>query len=225
MQTYLKVLNLSGRCLRFSQFSQLSFMQYMGLCLLSSPIPLIIVRIRILYLIIIIKSDLSIFHCLGLDHETMVCAVYIFILWYLKSISNKDTAFKEMLIFGKSWNVTWFQLKAYKMFAKWALESWINQCERVLAFNPLRAGPVYVWDPKLVITVLTDGLAPNGAKPSVNTVQTEKLDRFLPICQVMNDCTSSLWNGWRHSKWPTKSRGTSSVNCHVLNRFMILITV
>ena len=50
-------------------------------------------------------------------------------LHYDISISNKDTAFKEMLIFGKSWNVTWFQLKAYKMFAKWALESWINQCE------------------------------------------------------------------------------------------------
>ena len=66
---------VSSVCLRFSQFSQLSFMQYMGLCLLSSPIPLIIVRICILYLIIIIKSDLwSIFHCLGLGHETMVCA-------------------------------------------------------------------------------------------------------------------------------------------------------
>ena len=59
---------LSRVCvLRFSQFSQLSFMQYMGLCLLSSPIPLVIVRICILYLIIIIiKSDLwSICHCLG----------------------------------------------------------------------------------------------------------------------------------------------------------------
>ena len=67
---------VSSVCLRFSQFSPLSFMQYMGLCLLSSPIPLIIVRIHILYLIIIIKSDLwSIFHCLGLGHETMVCAV------------------------------------------------------------------------------------------------------------------------------------------------------
>ena len=42
-------------------------------------------------------------------------------LWYLKSISYKDTAFQERLVFGKSWNVTWFQLKVYKMFAKWAL--------------------------------------------------------------------------------------------------------
>ena len=71
--------SVSSVCLRFSPFSLLSFMQYMGLCLLSSPIPLVIVRIRILYLIIIIKSDLwSICHCLGLGHETMVCAVWIF---------------------------------------------------------------------------------------------------------------------------------------------------
>ena len=47
--------SVSSVCLRFSQFSLLSFMQYMGLCLLSSPIPVVIVRIRILYLIIIIK--------------------------------------------------------------------------------------------------------------------------------------------------------------------------
>ena len=54
---------LSGRfCLecvsKVESSSQLSFMQYMGLCVFSLPISLmIIVRIRVLYVIIIIKSE------------------------------------------------------------------------------------------------------------------------------------------------------------------------
>ena len=72
----LSVNSVSLVCLRFSQFSQLSFMQYMGLCLLSLHISLMIVRIRMLHLIFIIKSEICpIRYCLGLDHETMVCAV------------------------------------------------------------------------------------------------------------------------------------------------------
>ena len=48
----------SSVCLRFSQFSQLSFVQYMGLCICSLPVYIVInVRICILYLIIIIKSE------------------------------------------------------------------------------------------------------------------------------------------------------------------------
>ena len=52
-------------CLRLSQFSQSSFMQYMGLCIISWPIPLmLIVRIHVLYLIIIIKTKVwHICHC------------------------------------------------------------------------------------------------------------------------------------------------------------------
>ena len=86
MQTYLKVSNIYNTCevhsvsslhLRWSQISQLPAMQYMGLCVLNLPISfMIIVRIRILDLIIIIKSEVwSICHCLWLGHETMVCAV------------------------------------------------------------------------------------------------------------------------------------------------------
>ena len=50
-----------------------------GLCVFSLPIPfLMIERIYILCLIIIIKSEVwTITHCLGLGHETMVCAVYL----------------------------------------------------------------------------------------------------------------------------------------------------
>ena len=73
MQTYLKVL----------------------ICLLSLHIYLIIVRILIFYLIIIIKYEVwPICYCLGLGHETLVCAVSFYILtklWYLESIGNRDT--------------------------------------------------------------------------------------------------------------------------------------
>ena len=77
-------LHLSRVCLTLSQFSQLSFMQYMGLCVFSLPIYLMmIVIIHALKLIIdIIKSEVwPIYHYLGLGHETMVCAVCLSIFW------------------------------------------------------------------------------------------------------------------------------------------------
>ena len=92
----LSVNSVTRVCLRFSQFSQLSFMQYMGLCLLSLPISLMIVRIRMLYLIIIKSEVCPIRHCLGLDHETMVLAIET-------PQSYTCLAFQEMLNFGKSW--------------------------------------------------------------------------------------------------------------------------
>ena len=66
---------------RLSIFSQLSNIQYVGLCVFSLPIPLVMIeRIYILCLIIIIKSEVwTITHCLGLGHETMVCTVCLFI--------------------------------------------------------------------------------------------------------------------------------------------------
>ena len=45
---------MSSVCLRLGQFSQLSFMQYMGLCVVSLPIyTMMIGTIHVLYLIII----------------------------------------------------------------------------------------------------------------------------------------------------------------------------
>ena len=69
--------NLSSVWVRFSIFSQLSIIQYVGLCVFSLPIPFVMIeRIYILCLIIIIKSEVwTITHCLGLGHETMVCGV------------------------------------------------------------------------------------------------------------------------------------------------------
>ena len=68
---------------RLSIFSQLSNLQYVGLCVFSLPIPFVMIeRIYILCLIIIIKSEVwTITHCLGLGHETMVCAVCLSYAW------------------------------------------------------------------------------------------------------------------------------------------------
>ena len=68
---------LSSVWVRLSMFSPLSIIQYVGLCVFSLPIPLVMIdRIYLLCLIIIIKSEVwTITHCLGLGHETMVCAV------------------------------------------------------------------------------------------------------------------------------------------------------
>ena len=57
-------------------------MQYTVLCVFCLPISLtMIVRTCVLYLIIIINSDVwPICHCLGLGHETMLCAVCPYIL-------------------------------------------------------------------------------------------------------------------------------------------------
>ena len=73
-------------CLRLNQFSRLSFMQYMGLCVFSLPISLMmIVRICKIYHIIIVESEVwPNCHCLGLGHETKVCTVCLSIfLWGL----------------------------------------------------------------------------------------------------------------------------------------------
>ena len=75
---------LSSVWVRINIFSQLPIINYVGLCVLSLPISLMMLgSIYILCLIIIIKSDVwTITHCLWLGHETMVCAVYLSIfLW------------------------------------------------------------------------------------------------------------------------------------------------
>ena len=80
--------NLSSVWVRLSIFSQLSIIQYVGLCVFSLPISFVMIeRIYILCLIIIIKSEVwAITHCLGLGHETMVCAVClsIYLSLYLR---------------------------------------------------------------------------------------------------------------------------------------------
>ena len=89
--------NLSNVWVRLSIFSQLSIIQYVGLCVFSLPISFLMIgRIYIFCLIIIIKSEVwTITHCLGLGHETMLCAVclsiflfvYIQLFFYISRIS------------------------------------------------------------------------------------------------------------------------------------------
>ena len=63
-------------CLRLRQFSQLSLYSLYGAVYSAYPILLWWSRECVLYLIIIIKPEVWIInHCLGLGHETMVCAV------------------------------------------------------------------------------------------------------------------------------------------------------
>ena len=75
--------NLSSVWVRLSIFSQLSII-HVGLCVFSLPISFAMIeRICILCLIIIIKSEVwTITHCLGLGHETMVCAVCLSIFFW-----------------------------------------------------------------------------------------------------------------------------------------------
>ena len=84
---------LSSVWVRLSIFSQLSIMQYVGLCVFTLRISLVMIeRIYILCLIIFMKSEVwTITHCLGLGHETMVCAVCLYILmngWILWKYSD-----------------------------------------------------------------------------------------------------------------------------------------
>ena len=60
---------LSSVWVRLSLFSQLSFIQYVGLCVFSLPVSLM-TNERMYILIIIIKSKVwTIIHCLGLGHS------------------------------------------------------------------------------------------------------------------------------------------------------------
>ena len=77
--------NLSSVSVRLRILSQLSIIQYVGPCAINLPIPFVMTKkIYIICLIIIIKSEVwTITHCLGLGHETMVCAVCFFILLWI----------------------------------------------------------------------------------------------------------------------------------------------
>ena len=94
--------NLSIVWVRLSILSQLSIIQYVGLCVFSLPISFVMIEIIYLRcLIITIKSEVwTINHCLGLENETMVCAVCLSIfsciavtshrvLWRLKSLARR----------------------------------------------------------------------------------------------------------------------------------------
>ena len=75
---------LPSVCLRLRQFSQLSFIQYMGLCVFSLPnSPVMIVRMCTLSNYHHQTEVWIINHCLGLGHENMVCAVCLTMFLYI----------------------------------------------------------------------------------------------------------------------------------------------
>ena len=82
---------LSSVWVRLSIFSQLSIIQYVGLCVFSLPISFVIIERKYTFcLIIIIKSEVwAITHCLGLGHETMVCAVCLSIFLFTRFHWNR----------------------------------------------------------------------------------------------------------------------------------------
>ena len=87
---------LPSVCLRLRLFSQLSFIQYIWGCGFSAyPICLSWLWECVLYLIIIIKSEVWIVnHCLGLGHETMVCAVCLTMFLQCRQSSLRSFACK-----------------------------------------------------------------------------------------------------------------------------------
>ena len=83
---------LSSVWVRLSIFSQLSIIQYMGLCVFSLPISL--VMIEMMYTVSYYHHQIgshtvwTITHCLGLGHETMVCAVCLYSYCIISEIAN-----------------------------------------------------------------------------------------------------------------------------------------
>ena len=74
--------NFSSVWVRLSIFSLLSIIQYVGLCVFPFPLRWSREYIYFCLTIIIISEVWTITHCLGLGHETMVCAVCLSIfLW------------------------------------------------------------------------------------------------------------------------------------------------
>ena len=98
--------NLSSVWVMMSIFSQLSIIQYVGLCVFSLPISFVMIeRIYILCLIIIIKSEVStITHCLGLGHETTVCTVCLSIFfWNLHAVKVNQSLYQLDILMNPFW--------------------------------------------------------------------------------------------------------------------------
>ena len=98
MQTYLKVMNFqnAGQVHHVDVVSQnksfllIVFHAIHGLCVFSLSISLmIIMRICVIYLIIIIRSEVgAICHCLRFGKETVVCAVCLSLFLWTQTFSR-----------------------------------------------------------------------------------------------------------------------------------------
>ena len=113
---------LSSVCLRLSQFPQLSFMQYTGLCVLSLPIFVMIVRIGVLYLIIIIKSEvwnIYLFRARSWNNAMHCMSFYVLILFWSESYF-----FTFRWASSNSWTTRWNDGSTHLM--EWSSRNEIN---------------------------------------------------------------------------------------------------
>ena len=91
---------------RLSIFFQLFNIQYVGLCVFGLPISFMMIE-----RIIIIKSEVwTIAHCLGLGHETMVCAVCLSILLWRYLFSFERDRHMQKYIHSKNSRTAHFTL-------------------------------------------------------------------------------------------------------------------
>ena len=100
---------------RLSIFSQLSIIHYVGLCVFSLPISFVMIEILyMLCLIIIIKSEVwTITHCLGLGHETMVCAVCLSIFLSIYKLVFTTYMCISMTVYGCNIRITVLCMSTY----------------------------------------------------------------------------------------------------------------
>ena len=116
---------LSSVWVRLSIFSPLSCIQYVGLCVFSLPNSLVMIKRIYILCLIIIKSEVWTFtHCLGLGHETMVCAVCLSIfLWICDMAGLLRGTFVSWWYLPRIWpSVT--DMQHYYYHAKYLTDDW-----------------------------------------------------------------------------------------------------
>ena len=114
VQTYLKTLNLYNACQIYFVECVIKIMHILSVihytirgvvCFQFTHFLVMIERIYILCVIIIIKSEVwNITHCLGLGHETMVCAVCLFVFLHTYMVIIAKCCFTP--------NISWFLILA-----------------------------------------------------------------------------------------------------------------
>ena len=129
----------------FSQWSIIqSIIQYVGLCVFSLPTPLVMIeRLYIFCLSIIIKSEVwTITHCLGLGHETMVCAICLSIFlwqWNHPRTSNITPSQSRMLQrtsthWGLATHIRTWTSVSYISLLVILVHHYLNQCYFMLRY-------------------------------------------------------------------------------------------
>ena len=81
--------------------------------------------------------------------------------------------------------------------------------------DPATDHAVSAEDQNLVITVPADGLAPNGARPSADTVLTTKIDIISQsLLTVMKDVWGGIFSGGKCWNYHTGTLAIFSIHCN-----------